>query len=52
MAIDRRRFVLLCQQTLALAVVAAFTVPAASLVNLDMVDPPGAGPVAAHAPGR
>ena len=50
---DRSRFVLLCQQTLALGVVAAVTAPAANLVSIDIVGPAGAagsaGPVAAPA---
>lgn len=41
-ASNRRRLVLACQQTLALAVVAAISVPAASLVELDIL-PGGTG---------
>jgi hypothetical protein len=37
---NRSRFVLLCQQSLACAVVAAVAAPAASLVTLDIVAPP------------
>jgi hypothetical protein len=43
MAHNRSRFVLLCQQSLAVALVAAITAPAANLVNLDIVAPPRDG---------
>jgi N-acetylmuramoyl-L-alanine amidase/FG-GAP-like repeat len=43
MAHNRSRFVLLCQQSLAVAVVAAITAPAANLVSLDIVAPPRGG---------
>src|SRR4051794_322164 len=54
---NRSRFVLLCQQLLALAVVLAIAAPAANLVTLDIVAPtPQApapsGPVAAGDRGR
>ncbi len=39
----RRRFVLLCQQTLAFGLVAAIAAPAANLVSLDIVQPPASG---------
>lgn len=37
---NRRRFVLLCQQTLAFGLVAAIAAPAATQVSLDIVAPP------------
>src|SRR4051812_10646006 len=37
---NKSRFVLLCQQTLVVAVVAALAVPAADIVSLDIVAPP------------
>jgi N-acetylmuramoyl-L-alanine amidase/FG-GAP-like repeat len=40
MAENRSRFVLLCQQTLAIAVVTAVAAPAANMVSLDIVAPP------------
>ena len=40
---NRSRFVLLCQQSLALGLVVAVAVPAASLVDLDIVPTPDAG---------
>jgi hypothetical protein len=40
MAKNSSRFVLLCQQTLAVGVVVAITAPAANLVTLDIVVPP------------
>ena len=51
MSQNRSRFVLLCQQTLACAVVVAAAAPAAGIVNLDIVAPPsavqaGTGPTA------
>src|SRR4051812_23974117 len=54
---NRSRFVLLCQQLLALAVVLAMAAPAANLVTLDIVArtpqaPAPSGPVAAGDPGR
>ncbi len=51
MAQNRSRFVLLCQQTLAVALVAAVTAPAASVVSLDIVEPPHQAPSAAPAVG-
>ena len=50
---NRSRFVLLCQQSLALAVVVAIAAPAANMVTLDIVAParPGTpGVVAGSAP--
>jgi hypothetical protein len=47
MAENRSRFVLLCQQSLALAVVVAVAAPAANLVSLDIVAPPAPGQVEA-----
>jgi hypothetical protein len=41
---NRSRFVLLCQQSLALALVAAVAAPAANMVSLDIVAPPHAQP--------
>ena len=46
---NRSRFVLLCQQSLAFALVAAVAAPAANMVTLDIVAPdaardPGGGP--------
>ena len=48
MSHHRSRFVLLCQQALACAVVVAFAAPAAGIVDLDIVAPPrsAAGPAA------
>ena len=47
---NRSRFVLLCQQALACAVVVAVAAPAAGIVTLDSVAPsPGAGATAAVA---
>jgi len=49
---NRSRFVLLCQQTLALGVVAAIAAPAANMVSLDIVAPPAphaSGPTGATA---
>ncbi len=47
---NRSRFVLLCQQALACAVVVAVAAPAAGIVTLDIVAPsPGAGATAAVA---
>ncbi len=50
---NRSRFVLLCQQSLALGLVAAVAVPAAQLVTLDIVSPgtPNDAPSARPAPG-
>ncbi len=50
---NRSRFVLLCQQSLALGLVAAVAVPAAQLVTLDIVSPGTANdaPSARPAPG-
>src|SRR4051794_37670863 len=50
---NRSRFVLLCQHTLALGLVAAIAAPAANLVSLDIVAPPSpaaAGGAATAAP--
>jgi hypothetical protein len=47
MAENRSRFVLLCQQSLALAVVVAVAAPAANQVSLDIVAPPAPGQVEA-----
>ena len=43
MAHNRSRFVLLCQQSLALGLVVALAAPAADLVTLDIVAPPPPG---------
>ena len=40
MAENRSRFVLLCQQSLALGLVAAIAAPAAGVMTLDIVAPP------------
>jgi hypothetical protein len=50
MAVDKSRFVLLCQQGLACALVVAIAAPATGLVTLDIVAPPSAGPIG-HAGG-
>ncbi len=50
MAHSRSRFVLLCQQSLAVGLVAAITAPAANLVSLDIVSPPRELPGAADDP--
>ena len=49
---NRSRFVLLCQQSLAFALVAAIAAPAANMVTLDIVAParPHAAGVTAPAP--
>ena len=44
------RFVLLCQQGLVVAVVAAVATPAADVATLDIVAPPHARSAAARAP--
>ena len=43
MAVDKSRFVLLCQQGLACGLVVAIAAPAAGLVTLDIVAPPSGG---------
>jgi hypothetical protein len=43
MAENKSRFVLLCQQSLAVAVVVAVAAPAANMVSLDIVAPPAPG---------
>ena len=48
---SKSRFVLLCQQSLALGLVAAVLAPAADVVSLQIVSPPGALPEAANAGG-
>ena len=52
MAQNRSRFVLLCQQSLAFAVVVAIAAPAANMVTLDIVAParPHAAGISAPAP--
>ena len=49
---NRSRFVLLCQQSLAFAVVVAVAAPAAGLVTLDIVAPARPGPGAVVGPAR
>ena len=46
MAQNRSRFVLLCQQSLALGLVVAVAAPAADVVSLDIVEPPHQRPSA------
>ena len=43
MSLNRRRFVLLCQQALACAVVGAVAASSAGIVTLDIVEPPSLG---------
>ena len=50
-ASNRRRFVLACQQAFAVAVVTTIAVPAAALVELDILGP-DSGASDAAAPGR
>jgi hypothetical protein len=50
MAHNRSRFVLLCQQTLALGLVVALAAPATDLVTLDIVAPPAPGTAVATDP--
>lgn len=51
MAHTRSRFVLLCQQTLALGMVVAIAAPATDLVTLDIVAPATPGPAGTGAAG-
>jgi hypothetical protein len=51
MPYDRSRLVLLCQQALALGVVAAVAAPAANLVTIDIVAPSGSAQASARPAG-
>jgi hypothetical protein len=52
MAHSKSRFVLLCQQSLAVAVVVAVAAPAADVLSLDIVAPPRGDGSAAAPVGR